>query len=197
MKNLLNFVVLPLLATALTAMLTVAGVSADSGTRMFQFLAADESLGIICQPGGVPCPDEAIASSTGDSIEISGVGMLTTHPKTIMGGGVFNATALEVGGDPVQGEWTAVKLLSFKSYGPSPDLGFPENFHSGNAMIRIELFSGGEWIADAVLRLGCRLPNANFPPSTIEGVRVNVQGGLNFNREEDPRATLFIEMVQP
>ena len=118
--------------------------------------------------------------------------MLTTHPKTIMGGGVFSATSLEVGGDPVEGEWTAVKLLSFKPYGASPLL--PDNFHAGNAMIRIALFSGGAWIADAILRLGCRLPQADFPTSTIEGGRVNVQGGLNFNEEVDPRATLFIEL---
>lgn len=127
-------------------------------------------------------------------IEIFGQGGLALHPKHVSGGGDFSATALELGGaGPVAGTWKAVQLLSFKSYGPSPD--FPDNFHSGLAMIRIHLMDeGGNWVADAVLRLGCRLPDANFPPSTIEGVRVNVQGGLNFNLEVDPTSTLFIEL---
>ena len=60
-------------------------------------------------------------------------------------------------------------------------------------MIRIHLLSEGNWVADAILRLGCRIPGAKFPLSTIEGVRVNVQDGLNFNIAVDPRATLFIE----
>ncbi|MFQ6024447.1 MAG: hypothetical protein ACE5NW_17160, partial [Acidiferrobacterales bacterium] len=67
----------------------------------------------------------------------------------------------------------------------------------GRALIRILMVSQfGDGVALATLELGCRLP-APFtpaPPGTIEGVRVNVHGGLNFNMAVDPRSTLFIEL---
>ncbi len=123
MKKLLRFVVIPVLATALTAMLTVTGASA-SGTRTFTYLAGDTGdTRFLCNRGGIPCPDAASASSTGDVITISGFGELTIDPKSIGGGGDFTATALVMGGDPVRkkdkGTWEAVELLSFKSYGPA------------------------------------------------------------------------------
>ncbi len=46
--------------------------------------------------------------------------------------------------------------------------------------------------ADAKLSLGCKLPEVRLPGGVYEGVRLKVQGGLNFNDEVDPRATLFV-----
>ncbi len=188
--------------------LGIGGVEAGNGTRTFLYLAGDDFMGILCQ-NGVPCPDAAIASSTGDMIEIAGHGTLTIHPKFIDGGGAFWATKLEQGGDEVEGTWEAIQLLSFKSYGPgdpNPPVNLPPNFLAGLAMIRIHLLVEGDWIADAILRLGCILPFAKVPGAeggvagegvrggALEGVRVAVQDGLNFNMEVDPRATLFIEL---
>ncbi len=105
------------------------------------------------------------------------------------------------------GTWDAVELLSFKSYGPgdpNPPFNLPPSFLAGLAMIRIHLLVDDQWVADAILRLGCILPGAKVPGAkggvagagvrggALEGVRVNVQGGLNFNMEVDPGATLFI-----
>ena len=192
--------------------LGIGGVEAGNGTRTFEYHAGDEAF---FAPSGGPCtplcPDAAIASSTGDMIEIAGHGTLTIHPKSIDGGGTFWATKLELRGDEVEGTWDAIQLLSFKSYGPgdpNPPVNLPPNFLAGLAMIRIQLFAyDGTWIADAILRLGCILDGAKVPGGkggradagvrggAIEGVRVNVQGGLNFNLEVDPRATLFIEQL--
>ena len=204
MKKLCNFVVFPVLAAALTAMLSVTGAFAAE-TRTFTWLAGDTgNTNFLCNPGQMPaCPDAARASSTGDVIDISGFGELAIHPKSISGIGIFSATALEQFGDPVEGTWEATQLLSFKSYGPGD---FGPALHAGLAMIRIHLLVDGSWVADAILTLGCILPGAKVPGveggvaaagvrgGALEGVRVNVQGGLNFNLEEDPRATLFIEL---
>ena len=43
---------------------------------------------------------------------------------------------------------------------------------------------------DAILEVGCRLGAGN-PGITIEGVRVIVHGGLNYNIASDPRLTVF------
>lgn len=211
MKKLLRFVVIPVLATALTAMLTVTGASA-SGTRTFLWVAGDATFFAGCVPSTLPvpltpsCPDAAIASSTGQRIDIAGQGVLTLHPKTINGGGTFFADALVMGGDPVSeddGTWEALELLSFKSYGPGI---FGENVHAGLAMIRIHLLVDDTWVADGILTLGCILEGAKVPGAkgrvadpgvrggALEGVRVNVQGGLNFNLEVDPGATVFVEL---
>ena len=205
MKKRLSFMASVFLA-AFT--LGIGGVEAGNGMRTFEYHAGDTGFfGLGCLDREFPmpvCPDAARASSTGDVIDISGSGELTIHPKSINGGGDFSATALEQFGDPVEGTWEAIQLLSFKSYGPSPIL--PQNFLAGLAMIRIHLLVDGSWVADAILTLGCILPGAKVPGveggvaaagvrgGALEGVRVNVQGGLNFNLEEDPRATLFIEL---
>ncbi len=73
-------------------------------------------------------------------------------------------------------------------------------------MSRIHLMVDDNWVADAILTLGCILPGAKVPGveggvagagvrgGALEGVRVNVQDGLNFNLEVDPRATVFIDL---
>ncbi len=105
------------------------------------------------------------------------------------------------------GRDTALELQILWPWGPEPPVQPPPNFLAGLAMIRIQLFAyDGTWIADAILRLGCILPGAKVPGAkggvagagvrggALEGVRVNVQGGLNFNMEVDPTSTLFIEL---
>ena len=50
--------------------------------------------------------------------------------------------------------------------------------------------------AIARLEIGCRLPQpvTPTPPGTIEGIRLKVKGGPNFDMAIDPRATLFIRV---
>ncbi len=141
------------------------------------------------------CPDRATASN-GDVIDIKGDGTLTLHAKSATGGGSFRHMDSD-GNVIADGTWTATELLSFKTYGDSPALlGGPPptvqpTWRTGLAHIRVHLVSDGNE-ADAILSLGCTLPQVKMPGGVFEGVRLNVQGGLNFNKEVQPRATLFI-----
>ena len=142
-------------------------------------------------PGVPPCPSEAMAEN-GDIILIEGEGMLTLGPKSADGDGVF--TYIPTVGDPVNGTWVAKELLSFKSYGPSPVLPFP-TFEAGMAQILVELDEVAPGVGgDAILRVGCILPEVRQPPASFEGIRLTVLDGLNFNKEFQPRATLFIRL---
>ncbi len=150
------------------------------------------------------CPDMATAPN-GETIEMIGQGTLSIKakngkPKKVRGGGEFVHT---IGGVPFTGTWKAKKLLMFDDYGPGPSSGpgeVPQDWRAGRAMILVELVADGTGMkANAILELGCRL---NAPdtqpgggvPGTIEGIRIVIDGGLNFNVAADPRSTLFVDL---
>ncbi len=140
----------------------------------------------------VAFPGDEAGAANGDRIELSGDGTFSLHPNSATSGnGVFthsNATGTVL----ASGTWTATELLSFQSYGPSPQ--FPPTFEAGKAVIRIHLSpAGGGPGADAIFTLGCVLPGgeADDPGGAFEGIRVAVEGGPNFNRQEE-RTTIFI-----
>ena len=198
MKKLLHFVVIPVLATALTAMLGLTAALADSDSGKFRWLAGTgmTDFGFVCSLG-TPCPDAAMASSNGDMIEITGEGTLRIHegkPKQVRGAGSYRHT--DAMGNLVDlGTWTARKLLSFESFGPSNIL--PANWSQGRALIRIHMVSQfGDMEAIATLELGCRLPDPVTPTplGTIEGIRLDVKGGPNFDIATDPRSTLYLQI---
>lgn len=198
MKKQLHFVVIPVLATVLTAMLGLTSASAEGDSGKFRWLAATgmTDFGSVCSLG-VPCPDAAVASSNFDVIEITGEGTLRIHkgkPKQVRGAGSYRHTTM--GGDLVDlGTWTARKLLSFESFGPSNIL--PANWLQGRALILIHMVSqSGDMEAFATLELGCRLPDpvTPTPMGTIEGIRLDVKGGLNFDIATDPSSTLYLQI---
>jgi hypothetical protein len=125
-------------------------------------------------------------ASNGDTIEIAGEGTLSVHPKSVTGSGTF--THNFAGGGSVSGTWTATELLSFKSYGSSSAV--PPNWEAGKAIIRVHLVADG-MEADAILTVGCILPEVIVPGGLFEGSTLNVQGGLNFNKA-DVGSTLFL-----
>ena len=149
----------------------------------YVWLAASGLGGGLCigPPG---CPDEATASN-GDTIVIVGEGTLSVHPKSATGSGTF--THIFAAGGSVSGTWEATgELLNFRSYGPSPatdpdtgELIFPESFEAGLARIPVELFVGRDSVGNAILSVGCILPEVKMPGAAFEGSRLNVQGGLN------------------
>ncbi len=198
MKRLLHFVVIPVLATALTAMLGLTTASAASTSGKYRWLAAAgmTELGFACI-GAPPCPDAAEAMSNGDIIEITGEGTLRIQkgkPNWVRGAGSYRHT--DENGELVDvGTWTARKLLSFEDFGPSSTL--PPEWRQGQAFIRIRMVSdSGDMEAIATLELGCRLrdPVTVTPAGTIEGIRLDVKGGLNFDLEDDPRSTLYLQI---
>ncbi len=103
------------------------------------------------------------------------------------------------------GTWTAKDLVSFVSFGPSPcvtegqagcggptfGLDFP-TAHGGLAVIEIEgVVDGTGQEFDAILTVGCQLPG--LPDAGLEGIKFEVEGGLNFDASE-VRSTLFIDL---
>ena len=207
MKKLLRFFIIPVLATALTATLGLTSASAHSDSGEFRWLASAgmHDFGFLCigPPG---CPDAAMASN-GDTIEIVGEGTLRIkddkhkkkghghkHKGKVSGNGSYRHT--DSAGMVVDvGTWTAKKLMDFESFGPSTML--PSHWLQGLALIRIHMVSQfGDMEAIAELELGCRLPDPVTPPplGTIEGIRLKVKGGLNFDMALDPRATLFLQI---
>jgi hypothetical protein len=159
-------------------------VAADSGSATFEY---SMGTGIVCD-FPFPCLPVAMASN-GDTIDMTGEGTLSIHPKSVSGGGDF--THNFAGGGSVSGTWTAKKLMSFNGYGCGGE-GVPDDFCGGRAVIRVELFVGGTHVADGTLQVDCLF--GDFPPSAVEGVRLAVQGGPNFNQEVSG-LTLFI--LQP
>jgi hypothetical protein len=170
------------LAAALTfTLLTIVatGSSADNASATFQYWIG---TGLLCgEPGA--CPDISRAAS-GDTIEFTGTGSLSVHPKAVDGGGTFVHHA--VSGD-VNGTWTAEQLLSFKSYGSQPDL--PSTFEGGLALIAVQLTAGGGLVADGILQVSCTVGEP--PAGADEGIRLALREGPNFNKEISGH-TLFI-----
>jgi hypothetical protein len=151
-------------------------------------IAQTNYLYLVGVEGIIEGPDKIVAPN-GDTMIIEGEGTLSTHPKSVTGGGEFehvNVAGTVLG----SGTWQALELLAFVSWGTSPIL--PANFEAGKALIRIHLSpgSGGNGY-DAILQIYCVLPGANFPPGFEEGVRLVVPHVANFN---DPvhGQTLFI-----
>lgn len=141
----------------------------------YQYLVG---TGLLCElPFPNPCP--AISEGLrGDRIELSGQGTFTTNPKTVTGGGTFVHKS-ETGAVIGQGEWHAMELLSFKSWGTSPDL--PANFEGGVAKLRIHLApaSGGSGFF-ATLKIFCTI--GDFPSTAHEGIKMVVRRAPNFSQ---------------
>ena len=157
------------------SVLGIGSVSADSDSATYQYLVG---TGFLCSLAPSGCPDVAMADN-GDTIDITGSGTLSIHPKSVTGGGTF---VHHFAGGSVSGTWTAEQLLSFDSYGSSPVL--PPELTAGLALIRVHLVAdGGSPQADAILRVNCVLPGAKMPAGAEEGVRLNIQDLLNFNTE--------------
>ena len=158
-------------------------VSADSGARTYHYIIG---TGLLCGLDPSACPAKARATVNDDIIELRGEGTLTIHPKSVTGGGTFvhkDAAGNVLG----SGTWTAMDLLSFKSYGTSP--GFPPTFEGGLSLMRIHL-TGGSASFDGILQVDCLI--GKFPAGAIEGVRLAVPG-LNFNKEVSG-FTVFIRL---
>jgi len=168
-RFLLSLAMLVLLLVSLSAI----SVSADSGSASYDYLI-----------GTALCPDpECVAvarADDGDTIEIAGAGTLSIHPKSVSGGGTF--THHFAGGGSGSGTWTATELLSFNEYHCFFEAGLGV-ICGGRVLIRVHLVAaGGSPQADAILEMTCIL-GGKAPASAVEGIRLAIQDGLNFNQE--------------
>ena len=131
---------------------------------------------------------------------VAGGNTLTVNPKSVQGSGIFFHDD-ENGSPMASGTWTATELLNYKNYGSAgDDTGFPfADGRAGFANIRVHLVAdegpgaGAEF--DAILRIRCLLPgNDSTPPSWVEGIRISVEDGLNFNKTVPGGGTLFLAL---
>ncbi len=206
------------LTAALVLALSVGGVTvatAGHGDLSYEYLFGKP---LFDMAGGATPFDTKATASNGDVIEIQGKGTLSIRrvdeglvERSVTGGGKFTHNLSN--GDTVSGIWEAKQLLLFDHYGPTPSRewwgrdrgeGDPccaEEWESGRALILVHLTVDGEQGRgfDAVLEIGCRLPGNNGAPGaipgvagTIEGVRLKMEGGPDFNHAAEPMATLFI-----
>ncbi len=173
--------VMGLIMFGLLLLVRGAPASAQSATVTYDYFAGS---GIPCSIS--ECPDVASAPN-GDTITIAGSGTLSIHPDSVTGGGTF--THKDASGNVLgAGTWTAQQLLSFVSYGTESDL--PPTFEGGKALVRIHLSpnTGGSGF-DAVLRITCLVGSP--PAGAHEGIRLNIQDVINFNKEVSGD-TLFV-----
>jgi hypothetical protein len=181
--------------------------SPDSGSANYNFLVAS---GYVCdRSDSSSCPAVAQAAN-GDSIEISGAGMLSPSSKTVTATGAF--THKTANGEIVEtGIWRATELLNFNSYGIAPGalLRGNQKFKSfglfpmglnilagpmpagGLALLGIQLLPDVGKPKDAILQVNCAL--GNVPANQKQdGVRLAINGGrLKFDQKVSGR-TMFM-----
>ena len=182
----------------------VMGVSGLVGTMSAPAEAGDDlefewhvGFGTLITATASVSPEQTpVVIPNDQTIGIEGFGHLSIgaedgEPEDVDGGGTFVHT---IGGDSFSGTWEAKQLLMFDSYGPDPTLPFPD-WRGGRALILVHLEDDtGTMEADAILEIGCRLPGSPGISGTIEGIRIVIDGGLNFNVAADPRDTLFVDL---
>jgi hypothetical protein len=189
LKLIFPLVTVVLLASAIALPLVSGSVGrshaagAHNATVTYNYFAGS---GPVCSVGPDACPDVASAPN-GDTISISGQGILSIHPNSVTGSGTFlhkNARGKVLR----EGVWIAQHLLSFVSYGTSPP--FPPTFEGGEALVRIHLSpnTGGAGF-DGVLRITCLIGSP--PAGAHEGIRLDIEDVINFNKEVSGD-TLFI-----
>ena len=189
-----------------------AGVTeAHSKNMKWEYHFGDAFLGcpgVLPTDGPIPveagptCSPEAVAEdfagqfSEGGRFIIQGGGELKISkkgkPQHVKGGGLF--AQFNEAGDVIvsSGTWKARKLLLFEAYGEG--VGPPAGIESGRVLMLIRLHPEGGKKVNAVLEIGCRLPGNAGIFGTIEGVRVMVDGGLNYNLPADPKSTVFVNL---
>ncbi len=172
------------LTLALIGAVGAFAASTPAGTRTFLLSDGFVIPGVLlCEaahpdPRGPVCPATS-AAANGEVMVLTGVGSLSTKPKSISGGGSF--THLDAAGNVLaSGTWTANALVSFRSYGTAIEEGV--TLEGGHAVIQVTLSTPGQPSVRGVLQIFC-LDGGNPPPSVKgDGFNLSLSGGPNFNR---------------
>lgn len=154
----------------------VNGTLAAHATGTFDYHVGDAFL----QSLGFPAGDKAVAEN-GDVVTVIGTGTFDVVAKSATGGGTF--VHRKSGGALVaSGTWAATGLLDFQSYGNGVPQGLPPTFFGGRAAFAALLTPSANPSVHlpAVLQVECLL---GVPPTgAVEGIRLNVQDVINFNK---------------
>jgi hypothetical protein len=135
-------------------------------------------------------PNVAMASN-GDTLALTGMGVFSTHPKTVTASGAFTHNA--AGGGTLTGTWTATDLLSFEFYGcgvvPSIGATLPPNFCGGALRMRVVFTPAGTSLTiPGIVTVFCVIgpqappPHDNPTEPGEEGATAVVPGIANFNK---------------
>ena len=129
-------------------------------------------------------------ASNGDTVTVAGQGTLSIFAKSVIGSGTFVHKASD-GTVRAMGTWTAIQLMSFRSFGNSS--GLPSNFVGGRALMLVQLSVGGKPVHTGVLTVICEV---GTPPDGLhEGIKLVVQDTpFNFNKQVSG-LTLFISQA--
>jgi hypothetical protein len=135
-------------------------------------------------------PNVAMASN-GDTLALTGMGVFSTHPKTVTASGAFTHNV--AGGGTFTGTWTATDLLSFEFYGcgviPSTGATLPPNFCGGALKMRVVFTPAGTSLTiPGIITVFCVIgpqappPHDNPTEPGEEGATAVVPGIANFNK---------------
>jgi hypothetical protein len=138
----------------------------------------------------IEVPNVAMASS-GDTLAITGMGVFSTHPKTVTASGAFTHNV--AGGGALTGTWTASDLLSFEFYGcgvvPSIGVTLPPNLCGGALKMRVVLAPAETGLTiPGIITVFCVIgpqappPHDNPTQPGEEGMTAVVPGIANFNK---------------
>jgi hypothetical protein len=141
---------------------------------------------------GFPPGNKAMAEN-GDVVTVIGTGTFDVAAKSAIGGGTFvHKTS---GGAIVgRGTWAATELLTFQSYGNAVPQGLPPTFFGGRVALKVLLTptANPSVHLPAILQIECALGNP--PGGAVEGVRLNVQDVINFDKTvPESGANLYIK----
>ena len=164
------------------------GALAAHETGTFDYHVGDALIQCL----GFPAGNKAMAEN-GDVVTVIGTGTFDVAAKSATGGGTFvHKTS---GGTVVgSGTWAATGLVDYQSYGNAVPQGLPANFFGGRVTLTAVITPSANPSVHlpAILQIECAL--GNFPPSAVEGVRLNVQDVINFNKTvPESGANLYIK----
>jgi hypothetical protein len=137
----------------------------------------------------IDVPNVAMASN-GDTLAITGMGVFSTHPKTVTASGAFTHDV--AGGGTATGTWTATDLLSFHFYGcgvvPSIGATLPPDSCGGALKMRVTFTPAGtSMTVPGIITVFCIIgpkappPHDNPTQPGEEGMTAVVPGIANFN----------------
>ena len=200
------FVIAAVLSVVAIALPASAAPQAERGER-------DWFIGqAVLDELGFPGAGEASVgtASNGDVITLQmdpAPGTFDTQTKAATGAGTFvhtDASGAVIGA----GDWMVTRLLNWDEWGPGADLTGEgdldfSQYLAGRARFKIEFKVGSAVVATGALEVVCVLPGAYNPaitsnvegptgsgPAWAEGIKLNLNGPLNFNMGP-PSPTLF------
>jgi hypothetical protein len=193
----------------LAILLCASTLAAQSSDNNFLLLLAS---GFLCDPGDASACPATAKSNQGDSYEMSGAGTLEAQGKSVRAAGSY--THRSPSGNVLDtGIWLAGELVSFTSYGATPNALPRQGWASGPALFALKrlpmppgpLPTGGLAVLrirlvplqgrsrNAVLQVNCAL-GAVPRDQSVEGIRLSVEGDANDFSEEGSGRVMFLSM---